>query len=204
MIKEQLIPRGINNPRVLAAFAKVPRHKFVPERYLDSAYGDFPLSIGAGQTISQPYIVALMTQELGLSGKETILEIGTGSGYQAAILAELVKKVYSVERIAELGKKAKRRLEVLGYKNIQIKIADGTGGWQEFAPYDGIIATAAAPTIPQPLIEQLNARGRMVIPVGGSFSQVLTKIEKRKGKIVSGEICGCVFVPLKGQFGWKE
>jgi len=204
MVEKQLIPRGIKDPGVLAAFGKVPRHNFVPEEYMESVYGDFPLPIGAGQTISQPYMVALMTQCLQLSGEEAVLEIGTGSGYQTAILAELVREVYSVERAADLTEKAQTRLKDMGYQNIRIKTADGSTGWPQFAPYDGIIVTAASPAIPKPLIEQLNIEGKLVIPIGGSFSQTLTQVIKHKGKIETAEICGCVFVPLVGKYGWRK
>lgn len=204
MVEEQLIPRGIKDKKVLEAFQKVPRHNFVPKRYLDSAYGDFPLSIGEGQTISQPYMVALMTECLGLSGEETILEIGAGSGYQAAILAELASRVYTVERVVSLAEKARACLKNLDYKNIQIEIGDGTRGWPEFAPYEGIVVTAAAPDIPKPLIEQLRIKGKLVIPIGGSFNQMLTVITKHKDRIETKQICGCVFVPLLGKYGWKE
>lgn len=204
MVEEQLIPRGIKDKKVLEAFQKVPRHNFVPKRYLDSAYGDFPLSIGEGQTISQPYMVALMTECLGLSGEETILEIGAGSGYQAAILAELASRVYTVERVVSLAEGARTCLKNLNYKNIQIEIGDGTRGWPEFAPYEGIVVTAAAPDIPKPLIEQLRIKGKLVIPIGGSFNQMLTVITKHKDGIETKQICGCVFVPLLGKYGWKE
>ena len=204
MVEEQLIPRGIKDKKVLEAFQKVPRHNFVPKRYLGSAYEDFPLSIGEGQTISQPYMVALMTECLGLSGGETILEIGAGSGYQAAILAELASRVYTVERVVSLAEKARTCLKNLDYKNIQIEIGDGTRGWPEFAPYEGIVVTAAAPDIPRPLIEQLRIKGKLVIPIGGSFNQMLTVITKHKDRIETKQICGCVFVPLLGKYGWKE
>jgi len=204
MVEEQLIPRGIKDKKVLEAFQKVPRHNFVPKRYLDSAYGDFPLSIGEGQTISQPYMVALMTECLGLSGGETILEIGAGSGYQAAILAELASRVYTVERVVSLAEGARTCLKNLDYKNIRIEIGDGTRGWPEFAPYEGIVVTAAAPDIPKPLIEQLRIKGKLVIPIGGSFNQMLTVITKHKDRIETKQICGCVFVPLLGKYGWKE
>lgn len=204
MVEEQLIPRGIKDKKVLEAFQEVPRHNFVPKRYLDSAYGDFPLSIGEGQTISQPYMVALMTECLGLSGGETILEIGAGSGYQAAILAKLASRVYTVERVVSLAEGARTCLKNLDYKNIQIEIGDGTRGWPEFAPYEGIVVTAAAPDIPKPLIEQLRIKGKLVIPIGGNFNQMLTVITKHKDGIETKQICGCVFVPLLGKYGWKE
>ena len=204
MVEGQLIARGIKNPRVLSAFRKVPRHKFVLEKYLDSAYEDFPLSIGAGQTISQPYMVALMSESLELTGEETVLEIGTGSGYQTAILAELAARVYSVERVASLAESAKGIIKDLDYHNTQIKVADGTMGWQEYAPYDGIIVTAGAPAIPKPLIEQLNNEGKLVIPIGGTFNQMLTQVIKHKDKVEVREICGCVFVPLVGKYAWRK
>lgn len=203
MVEEQLIPRGIHDERVLNAFRKVPRHKFVFYENLVNAYGDYPLPVGEGQTISQPYMVALMTQCLELKGEEKVLEIGTGSGYQAAILGELAKIVYSVERITVLAERTKVTLDALGYTNIKIKVGDGTEGWDEFAPYDGIIVTAGAPFIPSPLPAQLAEDGRMVIPIGDAFSQVLTLVKKKEGRITQEEICGCVFVPLIGKYGWK-
>ena len=204
MVQEQLIPRGINEPRVLSAFRRVQRHKFVPNKMEDMAYSDHPLPVGEGQTISQPYMVALMTEKLALSGEEKVLEIGTGSGYQAAILAELAKEVYSMERFSPLANKAQETLASLGYNNIHIKVGDGTLGWKEFAPFDRIIVTAGAPHIPESLFEQLSENGKLVIPVGGSFSQVLTVAEKKRGKISQEEICGCVFVPLVGKEGWRR
>src|SRR3989338_205006 len=153
MVEEQLIPRGIKDSKVLEAFRKVERHKFIPQDSKESAYADFPVPIGEGQTISQPYIVALMTECLGLTGSEKVLEIGTGSGYQTAILAELAKEVYSIERFVSLAKKADITLKELGYSNIQLSIGDGTEGWEEFAPYDAIIVTAGAPSVPEPLVD---------------------------------------------------
>ncbi len=204
MVDEQLIPRGINDQRVLNAFYKVERHKFISESLGSSAYADFPVAIGEGQTISQPYIVALMTECLSLTGQEKVLEIGTGSGYQTAILAELSKDVYSIERIGSLAKKAEDTLTELGYTNIKIKLDDGTLGWPEFAPFDRIIITAASPRIPLPLTEQLKENGKLILPLGESFSQVLTLVEKKKDKLESIEVCGCVFVPLVGKYGWKK
>lgn len=204
MITEQLIPRGIKDPLVLGAFSKVERHKFVPEKFEAAAYADHPLPVGEGQTISQPYMVALMTEKLALTGRERVLEIGTGSGYQAAILAEIAREVYSIERFEILANNAKVALEELGYKNIRIKVGDGTLGWEECAPFDRIIITAGAPHIPKSLVSQLNAGGKMVLPVGGSFSQVLTLIEKREDEFTAQDICGCVFVPLVGKDGWKK
>jgi protein-L-isoaspartate(D-aspartate) O-methyltransferase len=204
MVEEQLIPRGITNKKVLDAFYKVERHKFIPEDLRDNAYGDFPIPIGDGQTISQPYIVALMTECLDLKGDQKVLEIGTGSGYQAAILAELAKEVYSVERFEGLAKRAETVLCELGYTNIKIKRGDGTLGWPEFAPFERIIITAASPRVPLPLTEQLAEHGKLVLPLGESFSQVLTLVEKKQGKLYPTEICGCVFVPLVGKYGYPE
>ncbi len=204
MVREQIEARGINNPRVLAALRKVPRHKFVPEKRMDSAYEDSPLPIGAGQTISQPYMVAMMSECLGLSGEEIILEIGTGSGYQTAVLAELAGSVYSLERVGALAKRARETLKKLGYQNVRIEVADGSCGWGEFAPYDGIIVTAAAAAIPQILIEQLKEGGNLVIPVGETFNQTLTLASKQRGKIQVKEICGCIFVPLLGKHGKRK
>jgi protein-L-isoaspartate(D-aspartate) O-methyltransferase len=201
MVEEQLIPRGIKDQRVLESFRKVERHKFIPEDLRTSAYGDFPVPIGEGQTISQPYMVALMTECLNLTGQEKVLEIGTGSGYQAAILAELAKEVYSIERFETLAKRAQDTFNILGYTNIKIKVGDGTLGWQEAAPFDRIIITAASPRIPLPLTEQLKEDGRLILPLGESFSQILTIVEKKKGNLESIEVCGCVFVPLVGKYG---
>ncbi|MDD5423748.1 MAG: protein-L-isoaspartate(D-aspartate) O-methyltransferase [Candidatus Omnitrophica bacterium] len=204
MVEEQLIPRGINDRRVLEAMRKVPRHLFVPGSSLENAYSDCPLPIGERQTISQPFMVALMTQSLGLSGGERVLEIGTGSGYQAAVLAELAKEVYSIDRYADLAKNAETVLGKLAYTNIRIKAGDGTEGWEEFAPFDAIIVTAGTPSIPQPLIDQLAQGGRLVVPVGGPLSQVLTLASKENSSVAQEEICGCVFVPLVGKYGWKQ
>ncbi len=204
MVQEQLIPRGIKNPTVLNVFSKIERHKFIPESLRSSAYADFPLSIGEGQTISQPYIVALMTECLDLTGKEKVLEIGTGSGYQTAILAELAGEVYSIERFEVLTERAQTLLSELGYKNIKIKVGDGTLGWKEAAPFDRIIIAAASPKIPLPLIEQLADSGKLILPLGESLAQVLTLVEKKEGKLKSMDICGCVFVPLVGKHGWSK
>lgn len=207
MVKEQIINRGIDDKKVLEIMEKVPRHKFVPQNYISQAYEDHPLPIGYGQTISQPYMVALMTQCLKLIGGVgfKVLEIGTGSGYQAAVLAELVKgKVYTIEIIEELGKSASLRLKNLGYKNVEVKIGDGYFGWKEKAPFDRIIVTCAPDHIPPPLIEQLKVGGIMVVPVGppGSY-QTLWQIEKQKvskgepEKLLFNNMGGCIFVPLK-------
>ena len=202
MVEEQIIPRGIKEPRVLAAFRKVPRHEFVPEAFRDNAYADHPLPIGANQTISQPYMVALMTECLGLKGSERVLEIGTGSGYQTAILAEIAADIYSIERYPNLAESAGQRLARLGYTNCHVTAGDGTLGWKEHAPYDGIVVTAGAPKIPEDLIAQLADGGALVIPVGGQWSQVLTAARKTGSSITLAEICDCVFVPLIGKEGW--
>lgn len=202
MVDTQLAPRDIVDIRVLEVFRKVPRHMFVKESLWDEAYGDFPLSIDFGQTISQPYIVALMTQCLELNGTEEVLEVGTGSGYQSAILAELAKQVYSIERHEELVTNARNILDQLGYTNIHIKTGDGTLGWEEFGPYDGIIVTAGAPSVPKTLKDQLRDNGRLVIPVGGTYSQTLTVVKRSGNKFTENQICGCVFVPLVGKYGW--
>ncbi|RLD17690.1 MAG: hypothetical protein DRI36_03190 [Caldiserica bacterium] len=197
MVKEQIIARGVKDKKVLDAMLKVPREEFVPESERKYAYGDYPLSIGCGQTISQPYIVALMTELLELKKDDRVLEIGTGSGYQAAILAEIAKEVYTIEIIPELSKRAQRVLEKLGYKNIKFKIGDGFLGWKEYAPFDKIIVTCAPKEIPQPLIVQLKNGGKLVIPVGEEF-QELKVIEKRKGKIIEKNVIPVRFVPMLG------
>jgi protein-L-isoaspartate(D-aspartate) O-methyltransferase len=200
MVEYQIRRRGIKDERVLRVMEKIPRHKFIPENLREEAYEDHPVPIGEGQTISQPYIVALMTECLKLDGTEKVLEIGTGSGYQAAILAELAKEVYTIEIIPELGKKAERTLRKLGYKNIKVKIGDGYIGWAEYAPYDAIIVTCAPDHIPQPLIDQLkDDGGRMVIPVGELFQELLL-VEKKDGKVSTRRITGCVFVPMTGEY----
>ncbi|MDP3142851.1 MAG: protein-L-isoaspartate(D-aspartate) O-methyltransferase [Candidatus Omnitrophota bacterium] len=204
MVAEQLSSRGIRDERVLKAMLKVPRHEFISNEHQDSAYADYPLAIGEGQTISQPYIVALMTEALQLKGEEKVLEIGAGSGYQAAILAELVQEVYSVERIKSLADNTTALLKKMGYGNINIKVADGTLGWEEFAPFDRIIVTAASPQVPDTLIKQLKENGILVIPLAGSFAQMLTRITKEKSGLKSEDICACVFVPLVGKYGYKE
>lgn len=204
MVDDQLIPRGISDPRVLSAMRKVPRHLFVEEALQDRAYGDYALPIGEKQTISQPFMVALMTEALELSGSEIVLEIGTGSGYQAAILAELSRQVYSIERIPSLALRAKKVIEDLGYKNVDIKIYDGTLGWEEKAPFDCMIVTASAPDIPKSLTDQLKLGGRLVIPVGTRHFQTLIKVVKKKDGLVKMALTECVFVPLIGTYGWGE
>jgi len=204
MVKSQLIPRGISDPRVLEVMGKVPRDRFVEEALVGEAYNDHPLPIGERQTISQPYIVALMTEALELTGKEKTLEIGTGSGYQTAILADLSRKVYTIERIRALMVKARNILQELGYTNILFKAFDGTLGWKEYEPFDAIIVTAGAPKIPQPLLDQLADGGRLIIPVGNKFSQELIKVTNKRGNYIEKNLGGCRFVDLLGVHGWKD
>ena len=196
MVEQQLIPRGIKDNRVLEACLSVERHRFVPAEAREKAYGDYPLPIGEKQTISQPYIVALMSECLRLTGSERVLEIGTGSGYQTAILAELARKVYTTERIALLGESARRILEQTGYSNIEFRIADGSRGWPEEAPFDRIIITAATPEIPEPLQEQLADNGMIIAPIGELSGQILTLFRKENGRLRSENITSCLFVPL--------
>ena len=196
MVDEQLISRGINNKKVLRSMRSVPREKFIPKRYQNQAYGDFPLEIGRGQTISQPYIVALMTQLLELKGQERVLEIGTGSGYQAAILSKLAKKVYSIERDGFLAKRATKLLKRLGFSNIKILIGDGYLGFKEAAPYQAIILTAAPPEVPLALFEQLDENGRLVAPVGQPPFQRLKRLKKVHGKIQEDDFGSVAFVPM--------
>ncbi|MGQ9646043.1 MAG: protein-L-isoaspartate(D-aspartate) O-methyltransferase [Thermodesulfobacteriota bacterium] len=198
MVETQIKARGVKEPRVLAAMLKVERHLFVPKDLHSSAYSDQPLPIGEGQTISQPYIVALMTELLDLKGEEKVLEIGTGSGYQAAILAELAKEVYTIEIIEKLATSAEKLLLELGYKNIKVKAGDGYLGWPEAAPFDAIIVTCAPDHIPKPLVDQLKEGGRMVIPVG-EFTQELKKIVKRGGKLETTNVIPVIFVPMTGE-----
>ncbi len=204
MVTEQLLGRGIKDPGVLHAMGKVHRHLFVEAALRGRAYGDHPLPIGEKQTISQPFMVALMTEALELTRHARVLEIGTGSGYQTSILAELAAKVYSVERIKILAQRARERLEPLGYYNVLIRIGDGSVGWKEMAPFDAIVVTAATPAIPPHLIEQLVDKGRIVAPVGGAERQVLTK-GIRDGQTVRWTDLGeCVFVRLVGEQGWNN
>lgn len=204
MVENQLITRGIHDARVLRAMRKVPRERFIPEEMRDSAYGDHPLPIGHDQTISQPYIVAHMTEALELTGEKKVLEIGTGSGYQAAVLAEIVREVYTVERIAALSERARSILQDLGYENIFFKVHNGTHGWPEHAPYDAILVTAAAPEVPEPFLKQMKEGGRMVIPVGDRFSQNLIRITKSDDRTVREDLGRVRFVSLLGEHGWKE
>jgi len=198
MVETQIKARGIKDTRVLSAMLKVERHRFVSKEYQNSAYSDQPLPIGEGQTISQPYIVALMTELLELKGGEKVLEVGTGSGYQAAVLAELAKEVYTIEIIETLASSAKKVLLELAYQNITVKAGDGYLGWPEAAPFDAIIVTCAPDHIPNPLLEQLKEGGRMVLPVG-TYSQELEKLIKRSGKIETTHVTPVIFVPMTGE-----
>jgi protein-L-isoaspartate(D-aspartate) O-methyltransferase len=207
MVEEQIKSRGINDKRVLAAMESVPRHLFVDEGLINQAYSDNPLPIGERQTISQPYIVALMTQALELKGKERALEIGTGSGYQTAILAQLADRVFSIERIASLATCARKLLDQLNFYNVAIRVGDGSYGWKDESPFDAIITTAAAPGVPRYLLEQLVVGGRLVIPVGGRDVQTLYKLTRLSEDVsdIKKEDLGCVrFVSLIGESGWKE
>ncbi|MEA1967536.1 MAG: protein-L-isoaspartate(D-aspartate) O-methyltransferase [Thermodesulfobacteriota bacterium] len=204
MVKKQIIARGINDQLVIKAMETIPRHLFVSDALTESAYSDFPLPIGEGQTISQPYIIAEMTQCLDLKGDERVLEIGTGSGYQAAVLADIVFRVYTIERNNTLFLRTRKLFDSLKYHNIVAKYSDGTHGWKEESPFDAIIVTAGGTKIPPPLIEQLAVGGTLVMPVGGHFSQELIKIDKGKKGITTTNLGGCRFVKLIGQHGWKE
>ncbi|HBO85207.1 MAG: protein-L-isoaspartate O-methyltransferase [Deltaproteobacteria bacterium GWC2_42_11] len=204
MVETQIIPRGITDKRVLDAMLSVPRHLFVEKALWEQAYNDYPLPIGEKQTISQPYIVALMTDALELKGSEKVLEIGTGSGYQTAILSKLAEKVYSIERISMLASRARKLLDELHCSNVVIRVCDGTEGWKEESPFDAVLVTAASPDIPSQYIEQLKTGGRLVIPVGDMFSQMLTKVVKTKDGIQRFEMGGCRFVKLVGRYGWTE
>ncbi len=204
MVDEQIAGRGVTDERVLAVMRKIPRHEFLPEAIRGMAYGDNALPLGEGQTMSQPYMVGLMTESLRLKGTERVLEIGTGSGYQAAVLAELCEKVYTVERIKTLADKARATLDRLGYKSVAIKVYDGTYGWKEMAPFDAIIVTAGSPDIPAPLVEQLKVGGRMSIPVGDRYGQRLITVVKTAEGVTTEQSIPCVFVPLIGNHGWKE
>jgi protein-L-isoaspartate(D-aspartate) O-methyltransferase len=204
MVEEQIISREIKDPRVIAAMKKVPRHLFVEEALQSQAYSDHPLPIGEKQTISQPYMVALMTEALQLTGKERVLEIGAGSGYQTAILAELAERVFSIERIRPLAIRARQLIYELGYFNVEIKIFDGTYGWAEEGPFEAIMVTAGAPDIPQALLDQLTIGGRLVIPVGDAFVQDLIRITKTGEGIKREDLGGCRFVKLIGKYGWND
>ncbi len=204
MVQEQIVARGVKDERVIDAMKRVPRHLFVDKTYYHQAYNDYPLPIGNGQTISQPYMVAAMTELLELKGNESVLEIGTGSGYQTAILALLCNRVFTIERISELSFRARKVLNELGFNNINFMVGDGSVGWPDYAPYDGIIVTAGAPETPNALINQLADKGILVIPIGGEYFQTLNVIKKYKGVITRKELFECTFVPLVGKEGWED
>ena len=204
MVEEQILGRGIKDLSVMEVLSRVPRHLFVNSSLQHRAYGDCPLPIGENQTISQPYIVALMTQFLDLKGEERVLEIGTGSGYQTAILAELAAQIFTIERVKPLVKKTKELLEGLKYKNIVFKTFDGTYGWRDQSPFDAILISAATPSIPKSLIEQLADKGRLVAPVGERESQDLVVLNKNGNRVMERKIGSCKFVPLIGKFAWSE
>ncbi|HMA86371.1 MAG TPA: protein-L-isoaspartate(D-aspartate) O-methyltransferase [Desulfosalsimonadaceae bacterium] len=204
MVKNQIEARGIADPSVLAAMRRVPRHMFVSEALMDQAYADHPLPIGEQQTISQPYIVAHMTQALQVDDEDRVLEIGTGSGYQAAVLAEIAYKVYTIEKKRNLYIRARKIFDQLKYMNVVTRYSDGTMGWREESPFDAILVTAGAPDIPKTLVDQLALGGRMVIPVGQSFSQELIKLYRDENGIHQTRLGGCRFVKLVGEHGWGE
>jgi protein-L-isoaspartate(D-aspartate) O-methyltransferase len=204
MVEEQVRARGVKDPRVIEAMLRVPRHLFVPEALAAQAYSDFPLPIGERQTISQPYMVGVMSEALQLHGEEKVLEIGTGSGYQAAVLALLARQVFSLERIPALARQARRLLDSCGFARVNIRVSDGTYGLEDEAPFDGIVVTAGAPAIPKPYLEQLTIGGRLVIPVGDRISQVLVRVTRRAERDFREErLFGCRFVPLVGNHGWE-
>jgi protein-L-isoaspartate(D-aspartate) O-methyltransferase len=204
MVDEQVAARGVTDPRVLAAMRRVPRHLFLEQALRDQAYGDHPLPIGEGQTISQPFIVAKMTELLALTGREKVLEVGTGCGYQAAVLAELAARVCTIERLPRLAGRARETLEMLGYTNVWVRTANGTLGWPDEAPFDRILVAAGGPTVPPPLFEQLAEGGRLVMPVGDASSQVLEIVEKVNGQRRVTRDSGCVFVKLVGKYAWES
>jgi protein-L-isoaspartate(D-aspartate) O-methyltransferase len=203
MVEEQLARRGIRDERVLDAMRRVPRHHFVEEAFRERAYGDHPLPIGQEQTISQPYIVALMTSLLGLTGREKVLEVGTGSGYQTAVLAELTRRVCSIERIPALAARARTVLEGLGYANVWVRVGNGTLGWPDEAPFDRILVAAGGPSVPPPLFEQLVEGGRLVLPLGDQTGQTLTLVERANGAMHTRPCGDCHFVPLVGKYAWN-
>ena len=204
MVQEQLVSRGINDTRVLGVMARVPRHLFLESELRDKAYEDHPLPIGANQTISQPYMVALMAEALELKGTERVFEVGTGSGYLAAVLSELCAEVFSVETVEKLASKARNLLTSLGYRNVSVLMGDGTLGWEEHSPYDAVVISAAAPCIPRPLLEQLKTPGYLVFPMGDKELQTLVRIRKDKAGIREEYLGECQFVKLKGQYGWED
>jgi len=204
MVNEQIISRGIHDERTLDALRQVPRHWFIPEEYANLAYTDGPLPIGHGQTISQPYIVALMTELLELEGDENVLEVGTGSGYQAALLACLAHQVHTIERHDALAEKAEKALQRLGLTNVLVHVGDGSLGLPRYAPFQAIMITAAAPRVPRPLLDQLVDGGRLVLPEGGAGGQMLDRWRKHGSEFKQEHITPVAFVPLRGQHGWKE
>ena len=204
MVQEQIIARGITDARVINALRKIPRHLFVDPGIVNRAYDDSALPIGEKQTLSQPYMAARMTEALGLSGDEKVLEIGTGSGYQTALLAELCFNVFSVERIRALSRKARTLLDQLGYQNIALHVGDGTIGWSEHAPYDAILVSAGSPATPKPLLEQLGLRGRLVIPVGDEQNQSLLRVTRTRSGFKHEPLGECKFVKLFGKYGWRD
>jgi len=204
MVEDQLVGRGISDPRVLAAMAKVERHRFVEEALQDRAYEDRPLPIGERQTISQPFMVGLMTQALELSGDERVLEVGTGCGYQTAVLAELAANVFSIERISKLASEARRLLDRLSYANVAIRVGDGSLGWAEEVPFDAILVTAGTPQIPRPLVGQLREGGRLVFPIGEEELQTLVRIRKEETGLREEYFGDCRFVKLVGRYGWEN
>ncbi len=204
MVDEQVAARGVTDPRVLAAMRRVPRHLFLEQALRGQAYGDHPLPIGEGQTISQPFIVGKMTELLALTGREKVLEVGTGCGYQAAVLAELAARVCTIERLPRLAGRARETLEMLGYTNVWVRTANGTLGWPDEAPFDRILVAAGGPTVPPPLFEQLAEGGRLVMPVGDASSQVLEVVEKVNGQRRVTRDSGCVFVKLVGKYAWES
>ncbi len=205
MVEDQVVARGVRDPRVINAMLQVPRHKFVEEALESQAYQDAPLPIGERQTISQPYMVAVMSEALALDGTEKVLEVGTGSGYQAAVLALLADRVFSLERIPALARRARKALDSCGYSKVNIRLADGTLGWQEMAPFDAIVVTAGAPDVPRDYLDQLAVGGRLVIPVGDRMSQVLMRITRTsEHEFKEEQLLGCRFVPLVGNHGWND
>jgi protein-L-isoaspartate(D-aspartate) O-methyltransferase len=204
MVDEQLTRRGIADARVLEVMRRIPRHRFVEEGLAHSAYEDHPLPIGEGQTISQPYIVALMTSLLELTGQEKVLEVGTGSGYQTAVLGALARRVWSIERLPRLAERARNLLESLGVSNVWIRVGNGALGWPDEAPFDRILVAAGGPTVPPPLVEQLAEGGRMILPVGSAEDQVLTVVERTGGEVRSRQVGECKFVKLVGKYAWDS
>ncbi|MBI2335535.1 MAG: protein-L-isoaspartate(D-aspartate) O-methyltransferase [Deltaproteobacteria bacterium] len=204
MVAEQLVGREIKDQRVLQVMSEVPRHHFVDSGLWIRAYEDGPINIGWGATISQPYIVAFMLEALELQTTDKVLEIGTGCGYQTALLAHLAKTIYTIERVKELFFKARQNLKSLGLRNIVLKLGDGSLGWKDYAPYDAIVVAASAPLIPKPLLEQLAEGGRMILPVGGEESQDLVLVKKVQGRVLEKTLLPCRFVKLKGQYGYMK